>query len=303
MRPAGLQDWARKLGGEVSGGQILCPGPGHSKNDRSLCVRLSPTSPDGFVVYSFCGDDPLLCRDYVRAKIGLPKFRPAGGHHGPAGGALKEAVSALHNDETKRKRAIAIWDQAVDPRGTLVEIYLRSRRLKLPVEAANEAIRFHPDCQFGERRFPAMICLVRGIVTNEAQAVHRTALATDGTAVKRDGKTLRMSLGPIVGGAIKIDRDEDVTYGLVVGEGVETALAGRQLGLQPVWSVINVGGIASFQVLPGIDCIQILRENDEASAKAVESCARRWFEAGREAIVVSPRFGSDVNDATREVAQ
>jgi hypothetical protein len=101
-------------------------------------------------------------------------------------------------------RGLALWRASIDPRGTLVERYLKFRALDLPNEAANEAIRFHPDCPFMDERFPAMICLVRNIVSNEPQAVHRTALAADGTAVKRNGKTFRMSLGSISGGAIKL---------------------------------------------------------------------------------------------------
>src|ERR1700730_5588491 len=41
-------------------------------------------------------------------------------------------------------------------------------------ETANEAIRFLASCPFGRERFPAMICLVRNIVTNEPQGIHRT---------------------------------------------------------------------------------------------------------------------------------
>jgi hypothetical protein len=41
-----------------------------------------------------------------------------------------------------------------------------------------------------------------------------------------------MSLGPIVGGAIKLTADEDVTSGLGVGEGIETTLSLRHL---PEW--------------------------------------------------------------------
>jgi hypothetical protein len=62
------------------------------------------------------------------------------------------------------KRAMAIWSESRDPRATLVEVYLRSRRLELPGEAAGEAIRFNPACPFGPERFPAMICLVRNVV-------------------------------------------------------------------------------------------------------------------------------------------
>jgi putative DNA primase/helicase len=62
---------AEALGGEVSGGQVLAPGPGHSAQDRSLSVKLDDTAPDGFLVHSFAGDDPVACRDHVRRKIGL----------------------------------------------------------------------------------------------------------------------------------------------------------------------------------------------------------------------------------------
>ena len=191
----------------------------------------------------------------------------------------------------------------IDPRGTLVERYLKSRALELPDEAALEAIRFHPDCSFeyGER-FPAMICLVRNIVTNEPQAIHRTALAADGTAIKRDGKTFRKSLGAIAGGAIKIDPDEDVTQGLCIGEGVETCLAGRQMGLRPIWSIVNTGGIGKFPILSSLDGLRILKENDAngASGKAADECARRWYYAGREVIINKPDIGKDLNDELRE---
>jgi hypothetical protein len=67
---------AETLGGEVSGGQVLAPGPGHSAQDRSLSVKLDDAAPDGFVVHSFAGDDPIACRDHVRRKLGAPEFDP-----------------------------------------------------------------------------------------------------------------------------------------------------------------------------------------------------------------------------------
>ena len=65
---------AELLGGEVSGNQVLAPGLSHSANDRSLSVLLDANAPDGFVVNSFAADDALLCRDYVRGRLGLPPF-------------------------------------------------------------------------------------------------------------------------------------------------------------------------------------------------------------------------------------
>jgi RecA-family ATPase len=75
-----LQSVARALGGEVSGQQVLCPGPDHSPEDRSLSVKLGVGAPDGFIVNSFANDNPIRCRDYVREKIGLPPWRPRAGN-------------------------------------------------------------------------------------------------------------------------------------------------------------------------------------------------------------------------------
>jgi Protein of unknown function (DUF3631) len=67
---------AAALGGEVSGGQVLAPGPGHSAADRSLSIKLDSAALEGFVVHSFAGDDPVNCRVYVREKLGLPDLQP-----------------------------------------------------------------------------------------------------------------------------------------------------------------------------------------------------------------------------------
>jgi Toprim domain len=146
-----------------------------------------------------------------------------------------------------------------------------------------------------------MVCLVRNIVTNEPQGVHRTALMPDGTAVKRNGKTFRLSLGSMSGGAIKIDPDEDVTQGICIGEGVETCLSGRLLGYRPVWSVLSKNGVADFPVLPGIDGLTIFGECDEKqqSMEAIRSCAERWLAAGKEVLTAWPMAGNDLNDELR----
>src|ERR1700730_18978062 len=71
-----IRSWAQALAGEVSGRGVICPGPGHSTRDRSLSVTPCATAPSGFLVHSFAGDDPLVCIDYVRARLGLSPVRP-----------------------------------------------------------------------------------------------------------------------------------------------------------------------------------------------------------------------------------
>jgi putative DNA primase/helicase len=71
-----LHSWARALGGDVRGDQILCPGPGHSSKDRSLSVKIGRDGEP--LCFSHSGDDPLACKDYARAKIGMAPFEPSG---------------------------------------------------------------------------------------------------------------------------------------------------------------------------------------------------------------------------------
>jgi hypothetical protein len=108
-------------------------------------------------------------------------------------------------------------------------------------------------------------------------------------------KVDRRMLGPAAGAAVMFDRE--VTMGLTIGEGIESAISARQLGFRPTWAVGSVGAISTFPVLPGIQGLTILAEADEASRRAVKACGSRWHNADREVIVVRPRSGSDINDA------
>ena len=77
-----VQELHRALGGEITRGnngpQVLCPGPGHTGNDRSLAVSPAADGND-FIVFSHAGDDAIVCKDYVRRKLGLPPFKPGNG--------------------------------------------------------------------------------------------------------------------------------------------------------------------------------------------------------------------------------
>jgi hypothetical protein len=78
-----------------------------------------------------------------------------------------------------------------------VEAYLQGRGLSLPDGAAGEAVRFHPCCPFAGERVPAMVCLVRDVVTNQPKAIHRTAMTRDGrkAVVNRPQPPLSWSCG------------------------------------------------------------------------------------------------------------
>ena len=120
-----LQTLARALGGEVNGGQVLCPGPGHSAKDRSLSVKLDAGAPDGFLVHSFSSDDPIACRDYVREKTGLPAFKPNGQHRERvADDVITRAVMAAagQSRSKKPKGHIAAYDYTDADGGLLYQV-------------------------------------------------------------------------------------------------------------------------------------------------------------------------------------
>jgi len=297
-----LRTIARALGGEVSGRQVLAPGPGHSPGDRSLSIRLSHQSPTGFIVFSHSHDDFQSSKDYVAAKLGmgLDAWRTKG-QGAPRPVVFTPREPRPEPDHAARvARATAIWNEAVPAHGTVVDRYMAGRGLELL--PGSDVLRFHPRCPWRDEDqdrtifVPAMIAAMRAIDGDAITGVQRTWIGPDGTKVGR-----RM-MGIAAGAAVKLDADAEVTHGLHVGEGVETCLAARQLGFRPAWALGSAGAIAAFLVLPGIEALTLLAEHDVANRRAVDKCASRWHEAGREVIVIEPVTGSDLNDAMRGAA-
>jgi hypothetical protein len=206
------------------------------------------------------------------------------------------------DDVTDRiERALAIWEQAVDPRDTLVGKYLRRRALQLTDALANRVIRFDPACPWRDHetgktiRVPAMIVAMRSIETDELTAIQRTWLSPEGKKVDR-----RM-LGVAAGAAVKLDADRRVTNHLHVGEGVESCMSAQQMDLKPTWALGSSNAVAAFPVLDGIETLMILAEEDESSDRATEICGTRWYDADRTVSIIRSTHGNDLNDALQSV--
>lgn len=293
-----LRTAAHRLGGEVSGRGIVCPGFGHSPRDRSLSVMFSPSAPGGFLVFSHAGDDPLAAKDYVRDRLGLERAEKEKSPDRVANLATHAERDVGVRQVGEGHHALRLWAEARDPTGTPVEVYLQRRGLSLPADAG-EVLRYHPACPFAGTRTPAMIALVRNIRTDAPQAIHRTALSLDGRKVTAAGKQ-RAALGPIAGGAVKLTPDAEVTTCIGIGEGIESTMSLRhfpEFGVSPVWSVLNEGGVSAFPVLSGIECLWIAVDHDPPGERATYACASRWQSANRELLTVKARTpGCDLND-------
>ena len=192
-------------------------------------------------------------------------------------------------------RALWWWDGAPQSAlGTPVDLYLIGRGLA--GLAASNALRYradvsHPAEKRGTRR-PAMLALVQD-VTGAPIAVHRTYITRGGN--KADVEPVKASVGPIFGGAIRLDA---AAAELVVGEGIETsASAGRLLGL-PAWAAIAAGNLAqALQLPPEVCSVVIAADADGPGRKAAEAAAARWQREGRRVRIATPdTAGADFND-------
>ncbi len=182
----------------------------------------------------------------------------------------------------------AIWAKATNPAGTIAEQYLRSRKLVLPLELRMTVLRIHPACIWETGTAPCLVAGYRRINGDNLTAIHRIRLDRP----ERWPKAERKMLGTVVGSAIKLDPAGDR---LVVGEGLETCLAARQLGLRPVWALGSASGIENFAPIEGVNELTILGENDSGrNLRAAEKCRDNWRHS--RVLLMTPQRGKDLND-------
>jgi putative DNA primase/helicase len=303
-----LRTIARALGGEVSGRQVLAPGPQHGPRDRSLSIKIEPNAPDGFLVFSHAGDDAIVCKDYVRERLGLPTWQPGDGQDRRVDPARVRAFdrTALDRESAKRprteddlariERAMAIWNEATDPCDTAAEKYLQARRLDLDDDLAGGVLRFHPRTPWRNEntgktdRVPALIAAFRSIDDGAITAVHRIRVDQP----ERWPKTERRMLGVVHRAAVMLD---PIGPKLAIGEGIETCMAARKLDIRPAWALGSVGCISGFPVIDGVKHLVTLAEAGQGSREAIKFCGLRWRKAWRKVSVIVPPSGcSDLND-------
>jgi hypothetical protein len=279
-----LQSFCAALGGDIVGrNQIVCPGPGHSQRDRSLSIKLTAA---GFICHSFCGDDWRVCQDYVRERLGLPRWHK----HKPLDLRPLQRTQPQTDPKQNIERARRLWDEAQDPRIPLVIDYFASRALDLPADLCGSVLRFHPQCPWrtDDRTdfIPCLIAAFTSVNDSTITAVHRIRLDRP----ERWPKTQRKMLGEIKGSAIKLDA---LGARLAIAEGVESALAARQLGFGAIWALGSARGLAPVN---GVNELIILGEHDEASRRAADACSQLWSERGKKVFLALPRSGGDFND-------
>jgi hypothetical protein len=158
-------------------------------------------------------------------------------------------------------------------------------------------LRWSPRCPREREAMPAMIALMANPATAEPCGLHRTFLLPDGSA-KAAVDPVRSMLGNA--GIIRLSPDDEVELGLGISEGIETGLSIMAAGWRPIWACGSLGGLRSFPVLGGIECLTVFADPKSHELEGARACAARWEEAGREVRIYAPALiNGDWNDVLK----
>lgn len=265
-----------------------CPLCAKNAHDKTLLIW-----PSGEVYCHRCGYEKWQeIRDALRNEGALPTWQ----RDAPAQAMLKQ-----ESTERKQWSAIAdnLWRRSmpITP-GDPVHRYLSGRRCVVPL---SDDLRYLPAPPGG---WPCMLARITHAQTNVPLSLHQTFIAPDGSGKAPIEKPRLMLAGHQKKyGVIRIDNDEDVTHGLAIAEGIESALSAAHF-FRPIWSCIDAGGVATFPVLPGIECLTIFADHDlnGVGQRAAEQCANRWNAAGKYVSIIEPPSVGDPNDVIKGIA-
>jgi putative DNA primase/helicase len=138
-----------------------------------------------------------------------------------------------------------------------VSLYLRQRRLYYKL---SDDVRYCPECYESDTKtmIPAMVAIVRDSEGKPA-AIHRTYLDGTGKANIASPKKLTPTVNPLAGGSIRLF---DHTDTLGIAEGIETAIAARQLFDVPTWAAVSSTILEGFNPPDGVRVVYVFADND-----------------------------------------
>lgn len=293
-----LREIVARVGGDVysNGNAATVPAPGHSRKDRGLSLRMV-----GQRVVWWAFNSGELRDAEVRAYLGLEA------------GAVREETPPERRErreaerrERARKLAFcaSLWRETEPAEGSPVARYLRSRSL---AEAIPSALRFHPSAPLGypwnatdgkPTTHPAMVAIATGPDGRSAAGLHVTALLPDGSG-KAPLRNARRMFGDMAGAVVQL-APLPCSGALAVAEGIETALAYRDLHGLPCWAALSTSGLRRFVPPRGVSRLVVAADSDDGGEglEAARACAERA--ASRcDATVHPATAGEDWNDTLR----
>jgi putative DNA primase/helicase len=264
--------------------------------DDTLAVKLDPSGSATWFCHR-CGE-----RGGIGPERSEGPARPAAPRHEQRG-------------EPERHDTLAPWARAfwaacrpIWP-DTIAAAYLAGRGCALPPWPEESDLRWRPDVRHPAGHVgPALVALVTDVDTYEPISLHRTWIQPDGSGKAELAKPRLLLAKHRSDGVIRLWPDDEVTIGLVLGEGIETALAAAAHDLTPAWACLSAGNLARFPVLPGLEGLTILVDHDRpdkrgrrAGIGAATAVIQRYVDAGFDperdlVVILPPGEGNDACD-------
>tara|TARA_R110000868_G_scaffold325621_1_gene586427 strand:+ start:26560 stop:27561 length:1002 start_codon:yes stop_codon:yes gene_type:complete len=203
---------------------------------------------------------------------------------------MKRTEAAVPTGSSEAARRLFAASKSI--RGTLADVYLRSRGIMLPPDIS--ALRYHPRCFYrgssGRQEWPALIAAVTDGAGN-VTGVHRTWLDLAGGKAPVDQP--RRALGHLAGNGVRFGA---VTDTMMAAEGLETALALKMIMPEmPVMAALSAAHLAALIWPPKLRRLYVARDNDHAGRLALEKLRSRATEIDiRELVPRAEDFNADL---------
>ena len=277
---------SRALGGRKAGASWMARCPAH--DDRTPSLSICDAHDGRVLVHCHSGCEQARVIEALRS-LGLWAETRQRKAILPAPQGIKNGLPD-RNGSKRTLAALAIWNSAIRADGTLVETYLTSRGIHVPVPSA---LRFHSELKHPSGGiWPCMVALVTRGADDMPLAIHRTFLARDGSG-KAPVDPSKMMLGPCRGGAVRLGEPREV---LMIGEGIETCLTAMRATGNTAWSALSTSGLRALDPPETVRKVIVLADGDDSGEAAARDCAFRWMQQGRRVRIARPPRGIDFND-------
>lgn len=205
----------------------------HNGQYRASCPRCDRGPSDGALAVRIDSDGCTWCCHRCNLRGGIGAERNESGRR-------RSLLKRPDVQEPEQHRALAPWAREfwarcdLIERSTIAARYLVDHRgCMLPPFPAETHLRSHPNVKHASGWCgPALVALVSDTETAEPLTLHRTWLQPDGSGKAPIENPRLLLKGHPSRGVVRLWPDNEVTLGLALAEGIETALALLAPGLR-----------------------------------------------------------------------
>jgi len=288
-------DIIQSMGIDIRTDNIHCPCPVCGGTDRA---RFDNKDGDGTYICGQHGAGDGF--DLVQKSLGLSFPETIKAVQEVVGGCLSDTSQNVETYDPKPPLT-HLWQSSVPlTGGDVVSKYLHKRGLLLQPDN----IRFCESCweSSTKKRIPAMIARIMD-PAGKPIGLHRTYLEGEQKAKIDSPRKLMKPVTSLSGGAIRLFKPQNNTLG--IAEGIETAIAARQITQIPTWAAVSSTLLKAFQPPDDIKRLVIFADADAnfCGQQAAYTLANRLVQTDRIIEVELPEMGKDFNDCLMELRE